>query len=315
MAASVAENEIVSARGRGALGVVRDLVSLTKPRITFIVLVTAAAGMRLAIDHALPQLPGLHRPTAATWAWCMVGTALVVGAANALNMYGERDVDGLMSRTKRRPLPAGRLSPRLALAFGLLLSVLSLPALTFGVNAMTGLLGAIALVSYVLVYTPMKRVSTWALWVGAVPGAIPPLLGYTAVTGRLDVVGVALFAILFLWQIPHFLAISIFRAEEYARAGLQVVPMVKGQEATDRLVLGYTLLLVGSSLAPIAFGVGHAVYAGIAAVLGVAFVVLAQRGAATRASGPLARHRWARSVFAYSIVYLVVLLAVLVALG
>ena len=299
MAASVAENEIVSARGRGALGVVRDLVSLTKPRITFIVLVTAAAGMRLAIDHALPQLPGLHRPTAATWAWCMVGTALVVGAANALNMYGERDVDGLMSRTKRRPLPAGRLSPRLALAFGLLLSVLSLPALTFGVNAMTGLLGAIALVSYVLVYTPMKRVSTWALWVGAVPGAIPPLLGYTAVTGRLDVVGVALFAILFLWQIPHSLAIGIYRREEYEAAGLVVFPNEYGMEAARRQAVLYSLPLIAAPALLVRAGVGGALTLTVGGALGVWFVALALQGYLGRLDAP-----WARRLFFASLVYL-----------
>jgi protoheme IX farnesyltransferase len=242
----------------------------------------------------------------------MLGTALVVGAANALNMWWERDVDAQMSRTAKRPLPSGRLSANLALAFGLLLSVLSLPVLFLGVNTVTGILGAIALFSYVLVYTPMKKRSIRALWVGAIPGAIPPLLGWTAVTGRIDSAGLALFFILFVWQIPHFLAISIFRAQDYSAAGLKVVPVELGDRETNGMMLRYALALLAVTVWPWFAGVGSALYLALAMALGAAFVWLAAKS--YRREGQ-ARIKWARGVFAYSIVYLVVLLAVLVATG
>lgn len=289
------------APSRSALAVARDLVSLTKPRITVIVLVTAAAGMKLA---AKAPIAGM------LWLWTLLGTALVVGSANALNMWWERDVDGKMARTKDRPLPAGRLSANVALAFGLFLAVVSLPILFLGVNPMTGLLGAVALVSYVLLYTPMKRHSVRALWVGAIPGAIPPLLGWTAITGRMDAAGVALFSILFLWQIPHFLAISIFRAEDYARAGLKVVPVELGDRATNGMMVRYTVALLAVTIWPYLVGVGGKVYLAVALALGGIFLALAAR--AFRMAGDK-RIGWARGVFGYSILYLVILLAVLVA--
>src|SRR6516225_11424253 len=174
-------------RSRG-LPFARDLVALTKPRITSLVLATSAAGVCLAPGHGTPS----------TLALALVGTALIVGAANALNMWWERDVDAHMARTRNRPLPAGRLSPDSALAFGLALAVVSGPML-FVVNAATGLLGLIALVSYVAVYTPLKRHTHWALLVGAVPGAIPPLLGWSTVTGSIGMGGLVLFGVLFLW--------------------------------------------------------------------------------------------------------------------
>jgi heme o synthase len=294
-------DEARTATSRSTAAVARDLVSLTKPRITFIVLVTAAAGMKLAAHAPIPRM---------LWLWTLLGTALVVGSANTLNMWWERDVDGKMARTKDRPLPAGRLSPNAALIFGLLLAVVSLPILFFGVNPMTGLLGAIALVSYVLLYTPMKRHSVRALWVGAIPGAIPPLLGWTAITGRLDAAGIALFSILFIWQIPHFLAISIFRAEDYARAGLKVVPVELGDRATNGMMFRYTVALLAVTVWPFLAGVGGKIYLGVAVALGALFLALAAR--AFRIEGDK-RITWARSVFGYSIVYLVVLFAVLVA--
>jgi protoheme IX farnesyltransferase len=215
----------------------RDLVALTKPRITFIVLATWAAGYAMAPGHL-----GGWRVLAA-----MLGTTLVVGSANTLNMWWERDLDGLMARTRKRPLPSGRMAPGVALAFGLLLAAVSLPLL-FAVNAVTGLLGLVALVVYVAVYTPMKQKSTLALLVGAVPGAMPPLMGWTSVTGSIfsagdgslpaaaasygvQLGGVALFALLFLWQVPHFIAISFFRARDYAAAGMKIVPVERGEKA------------------------------------------------------------------------------------
>lgn len=284
--------------------IARDLVSLTKPRITLIVLLTAAPGMQLGSQAGHTHIPGM------LWLWTLLGLALIVGSANTLNMWWERDVDGKMTRTKNRPLPAGRLSPNVALVFGLLLAVVSLPILFLGVNPMTGLLGAIALVSYVLLYTPMKRHSIRALWVGAIPGAIPPLLGWTAVTGRIDMAGIALFSILFIWQIPHFLAISIFRADDYARAGLKVVPVELGDRATNSMMVRYTVALVALTVWPYAIGVGSRSYLAVALALGALFLGLAGKSFSV---APEKRIGWARRVFGFSIVYIVVLFAVLVA--
>ena len=289
-----------AARGRGAIDVARDLVALTKPRITLIVLVTAACGMKLA-----------HRTVhGATWLWTLLGTTLIVGAANALNMWLERDVDGRMSRTRNRPLPAGRLAPSTALWFGVALAVVSLPMLAVGVNALAAVLGVVALASYVLVYTPMKRVSILALWVGAIPGAIPPLLGWAAAKGRIDLAGVALFAILFVWQIPHFLAIAVFRADDYANAGLKVLPVERGERATNVAMLGWSIALAALGIAPLWLGLGGIVYAVVAFVLGVAFVAASAMG--FRKIGAR-RARWARGVFAFSIVWLVAIFTALVA--
>src|SRR4051812_29754215 len=192
----------------------RAYLELTKPRITALVVFTTATGLWLA--PARPALAAVLFP--------LVGTALIVAAANVLNMFLERDTDALMPRTMRRPLPSGRVSPRGALLFGLLLASLSVPLLTFGAGAIPAILASIALVSYVLVYTPMKRRTAASLLVGAVAGAIPPLIGWTAATGRIDLPGLLLFAVLFLWQVPHFLAITLLRRKEYARAGLIVQP-------------------------------------------------------------------------------------------
>jgi len=240
-------------------------------------------------------------------ALALAGTVLVVSAANALNMWWERDVDGLMARTKNRPLPAGRMSARAALIFGLLLGALAVPML-FAVNPLTGGLGLFALVCYVVAYTPMKRWSPLALQVGAVPGAIPPLLGWTSVTGRLDAGGLILFAILFLWQIPHFIAISIFRAEDYARAGLRVHAVAKGERSARATIGVYTAALVMITLLPVPFGLAGGKYLAAAAVLGGMFLTLAVHGAFTASILP-----WSRKVFGYSIVYLVVLLGAMLA--
>jgi protoheme IX farnesyltransferase len=283
-----------------ALGVVRDLVALTKPRITALVLFTEEVGGRLAAGQ---------RP-ARTHALALLGTALVVAAANTLNMWWEREADGKMERTRHRPLPAGRLSPDIALVFGVALAVLSTPML-FMVNLTTGLLGLVALASYVLVYTPLKRHTYAAVLVGAIPGAIPPLLGWSTVTGGIEIGGALLFAFLFFWQVPHFAAITIFRADDYARAGMQVVSVQRGERAARRMIAIWTVLLVASSLAFVGAGLAGRAYEIVATVLGVAFLALAFRGS-RRASLPDAK-RWARHVFAFSIPYLTVLLLVLLA--
>ncbi len=289
------------ARSRGALAVARDLLALTKPRITTLVLATDAAGATLAPGHVAGRALALS----------LAGTALIVGSANALNMWWERDIDARMTRTRKRPLPAGRLSPDVALGFGLALAVVSVPML-FMVNVATGLLGLAALLSYVAVYTPLKRHTHLALLVGAVPGAIPPLLGWATVTGTVGLGGWLLFGVLFLWQIPHFAAITIFRAEDYGRAGLQVVSVQHGERAARETIALYAVLLVAATMLFVPFGLAGRYYLGAATGLGAAFLALSLRG--LRVGPRFDTNRWAKRVFAFSVVYLpALLIALLVA--
>jgi protoheme IX farnesyltransferase len=281
-----------------AVGGIGDYVSLAKPRITALVAFTTASGLWLAPI----------RPRLSIVLLTLLGTVLAVASANVLNMYLERDTDALMSRTKHRPLPARRMDPQLALWFGLLLGALSLPLLSLAVGPRPGLLAAIALVSYVLLYTPMKRRSSAALLVGAVAGAMPPLIGWTAATGTLDLPGVLLFAVIFLWQVPHFLAITLFRREDYARAGLLVLPNEPdGERKARRNIVCYTVALVSVSLLFVPLGVARNLYFATALFAGALFVAHGLNGLRP-ATGP----RWARKEFALSLAYLTVLLGALV---
>lgn len=274
---------------------IRDVVSLAKPRITLMVLITTAGGLALA--------GGVDLRTAFL---TLVGTALVVGSANTLNCWIERDSDRLMTRTQNRPLPAGRLSPNVALAFGLILGGISIPLLALGVNHLTGMLAAIALVSYAGIYTPMKQKSPAALLVGSVPGALPPLIGWTAATGRLEWAGVALFGVLFFWQLPHFIAIAIFRQEEYTRAGIRVLPAVRGLRVAKVHAVVHSVLLLAVTLTLVPLRVAGWPYLVTALLLGTGMIVLAVRGFAADAG-----HRWARQLFAASLVYLPLLFTAL----
>ncbi len=273
----------------GAFGVVADLIALGKPRITFMVLVTTLGGFWLApgaLNHA-------------TLWFTLAGMTLVVAGANALNMYLERDVDALMERTRNRPLPRGRLAPEVALGFGIATSAIAVPLLTFAVNPLTGFLGALSLVLYVLVYTPMKRRSTAALLVGAVPGAMPPLMGWTAATGHLSPPGIALFLILFIWQLPHFIAISLHRADEYKAAGLKIVPVERGIAGAKQRIALYSALMLAVSLQVVRVGIGGPLYLAAALALGGGLVTLALYGLQRDAG-----RRWARWYFFYTLVYL-----------
>ncbi|WP_437878259.1 heme o synthase [Sorangium sp. So ce513] len=303
---------------RPLLKVAADLVSLTKPRVTRMVVATMLGGMWVASRYVRAMLAGeaavssaglpgeaaIERAAVPTTQLllALLGTVLVVSGANVLNMYIERDTDVLMERTRSRPLPARRLAPEVALWFGIALSAASIPLLFVWVNATTGALAALALLSYVLVYTPLKRRTTLALPIGAIPGAIPPLLGWTSVTGRIDVPGFLLFAVMFLWQIPHFLAIATFRREEYQRAGLKVLPVEKGDRTARLHMVGYLALLVLASVLFVPLGVGGPVYLGAAIVLGGAFFGLGAYGLRAGTG-----NRWARGVFVSSMVYLVLL--------
>jgi heme o synthase len=274
------------------------VVELTKPSLATLVMVTALAGAVVA-GGPLP----LGRMVVA-----LVATALVVGAANALNMVAEADADSVMARTRKRPLPSGRLSSEVALGFGVLSASVGLNVLGLAAGGLACGLALLAFASYVFVYTPLKRITPLALWVGALPGALPPLIGYAAAKGSLGAPGWWLFAILFLWQVPHFIAISIFRESDYRRAGMAVYSVAKGAQAAERGVRAYSVLLAVLALLPAAFGVVRLGYLAAVAPASVAFAVLAllgPRGAT--------RERWARRVFFASMPYLIVVCSAFVA--
>jgi protoheme IX farnesyltransferase len=279
----------VNARALSLSTIASDLASLTKPRLSSLVLITTAGGMWLA--------PGALSPARAIAT--LLAIAGTVGAANAFNCYIERDVDRLMARTRNRPLPAGRMEPQVALWFGISLVAISLPTLAFEANPLTALLGFVALSSYVWIYTPLKARSYTAMLVGAVPGALPPLMGWTAVTGRIQWPGVLLFAILFFWQIPHFIAIALFLKDEYRAAGLKSLPVERGEQVSRAQLLGYVLALCLVALLPPLTGMAGWLYGAVALALNAVFLTFAFQGFIGRLGNP-----WARKVFRFSLVYL-----------
>jgi protoheme IX farnesyltransferase len=274
----------------------RDVLSLTKPRLSGLVLFTTAGGMWLS------------KAPLSWWQWlvAMLGTAGTVASANAFNCYLERESDRYMARTAVRPLPQQRLEPTVALVFAGGLALISLPVLFIFVNPLTGLLGLLALASYVLVYTPMKKRTRWAMVVGAIPGALPPLMGWTAASGRVETPGLVLFGILFLWQLPHFLAIALFRKAEYRAAGLTSVPLEKGDAAARLQAVLYLAALVPVSLLPVAVGVAGPLYFAVALVLGLGFSWVAVEGWRKELGDA-----WARKLFGASLLYLTGLFAAL----
>ncbi len=276
-----------------------DLAELTKPRVAVLVLFTVAAGAVLAAPGAVDWAILSH----VVW-----GTALVAAGACALNQYLERDSDALMARTENRPLPAGRLHPLAVLVFGSALGVVGLASLAVTVRQPVAVAVAlVTLLSYVLVYTPLKRLTWLNTLVGAVPGALPPLIGWTAVRGTFDLEGLVLFLILFLWQLPHFYAIAWIYRKEYARAGLVMLPVVdRDGRRTARHMVGTCLLLVAASLLPIAVAGLGPLYGAGAAALGLGFLATTLGFARSPSAGR------ARLVLRASLIYLPVLLALLV---
>ena len=275
-----------------------DFVLLTKPRITFLVLVTTAVGYALGVGTSFQ--PGV-------FVALLVGTALVSGGASALNQWAERDADALMLRTRSRPLPAGRLVPSDAFAFGIAISFVGLVLLASAVNALTALLAAASLASYVLAYTPLKRITPLCTLVGAIPGAIPPMMGWVAATGSLGRVAWALFAVLFLWQLPHFLAIAWIYRDDYARGGFPMLPVTDpGGDSTARQSVSYASALVPVTLLAGAFAGAGPIYLWSALGLGVLFVGCAVAFAVRRST------RSARWLFLVSVLYLPAVLGLMV---
>ncbi len=276
-----------------------DFVALTKPRLNLLVLITTLGGLYLGAPDGVAAALVFHT---------LVGTALVAGGAAALNQVWERDTDGLMRRTRLRPVPDGRLQASEGAAFGLLLSSAGLLQLSAGVNLASTLVAAATLASYILLYTPLKRRTWLSTLIGAIPGALPPVIGWAAATGGVDVAGLTLFGIVFFWQIPHFLAIAWLYREDYARAGLPLLPVVEPDgRSTGRQALLYAVALVPMSVAPALAGLAGTPYVVVALTLGIALVALSARFARDRSTLS------ARRLFFASIVYLPLLWAMLVA--
>jgi heme o synthase len=281
---------------RGALA---DYAELTKPRITLMVMLTTMVGfvMGSAAHVDLPVLLVV-----------LVGTGLVAAGASAVNMVLERRTDALMLRTRNRPLPAGRLRPVDGVAWGFALTALGVLVLGWRAGTLATAVALATWLSYLLFYTPLKPVTSLSTVVGAFPGALPPVIGWAAARGSLDPGAFVLFAILFLWQIPHFLAIAWIYREDYARAGLPMLPVLDPEgKVTGRQAVANSLALLLVSLTPRAAGMAGNVYLAGAVVLGLGFTTVAFRAAVER-SAPAARR-----LFLASIVYLALLCALLIA--
>jgi protoheme IX farnesyltransferase len=274
-----------------------DWLELTKPRITMMVVFTALVGF----VAASPASPWNGLLTAA-----LVGTGLVAGGASVLNMVMERDTDALMRRTRTRPIPAGRIRPAEARWFGVLLTLSGLALLASLCGALSALVAFSTWASYLFLYTPLKRRTHLSTIVGAVPGALPPVIGWAAASGRLEPGAFILFAIVFLWQIPHFLAIAWLYREDYERGGFPMLPVIDREgRITGRQAVLHSVALVVVSLAPVAAGLGDALYLAGAVVLGIALTLAALQLARARNVAA------ARTLFVASVLYLPALTSLL----
>lgn len=277
----------------------RDFVTLTKPRLNTLVLVTSVATYYLGGGVHWPWLRLVHM---------IVGTALVAGGASALNQYFERDTDRLMRRTRQRPLPDARMHPEDARWFGIGLSAVGITQLSLAVNPLTALVAAATLVSYVLLYTPLKTRTSLSTIVGAIPGALPAVIGWTAATNTLSIEAWVLFGIVFLWQMPHFLAIAWLFRDDYANAGIPLLPVIQpdGRTTAHQAVL-YAAGLIPVSFLPTAVGLATVYYLVGALALGAILIVLSLEFATTRSEAA------ARRLFFGTIIYLPLLWAALLA--
>jgi heme o synthase len=276
--------------------VVADYVTLTKPRVQLLLLLTTVTTMYVAGDPSL----GLVALT-------VIGGSLSAGGAAAVNHYWDRDIDAQMARTATRPVPSGRVRPGAALAYGLALEALSFALLAAAVNVLAAVLALAGFLGYVLVYTIwLKRTTPQNIVIGGAAGAVPPLVGWAAVTGGLDPAALYLFAIVFYWTPPHFWALSLLMKDDYARVGVPMMPVVHGETETRRQIVLYTGLLGVLTLLPVVFGFFGAIYALVAAALGTVYLVLAVRlqRRADRAS--------ALRAYLYSLLYLALLFGAMV---
>jgi protoheme IX farnesyltransferase len=273
-------------------------LELTKPRITFLIVLTSAAGFGLA---ARGKVDYLHL------AGAMLGIAILSSGIATLNQYMERDLDGLMRRTADRPLPSGKLLPWEALLFGVGLTVSAEIYLAVLVNPLSALLGLTVIAGYLFGYTPLKTKTSFSTLVGAFPGAVPPLIGWTAARGELSLEAWVLFAILFLWQFPHFLAIALMYREDYSRAGILMLPVVEPDgRVTGQQIVVYTLMLLPVSLLPTLLGISGRIYFGGAIILGLLFLYHSVCAAFSKS------RRQARRLLLASVLYLPLLFSLMV---
>jgi heme o synthase len=276
----------------------RDYLELTKPRITLLILICTAVGYWFGCGASLHWTVLAH---------ALLGTALLASGTSALNQWYEVDSDAKMRRTRQRPLPAGRIKRRHGLAFGLLLSAAGFADLWYGTNLLAAALGLFTLLSYLLLYTPLKQRSPACTTVGAIPGAMPPLIGYAAAGHGIDAGALALFLILFVWQFPHFDAIAWMYRDDYARGGIRMLPVIEPDgESTARRIVVCSLLLIPISLVPLFLGMTGVLYAAVAIAAGLGVLYFGARLGRTRT---LAR---ARALLLATVFYLPALLCVMV---
>ena len=297
MKAAIIESDQTEVRSSRS-GLIRDLVELVKARLTLLVLVTTAVGFYLGAEGPVNFAALLHT---------VFGTAAAAAGAAALNQWWEYNLDALMQRTRSRPVPAGRMRPRDAVILGSALSIFGVAYLAFVSNALSAALAAITIIIYIFAYTPLKRVSTFNTALGAVPGALPPMIGWAAARGTLNAGAWMLFAILFFWQLPHFFAIAWMYRDDYARAGFQMISSDDrtGERSASQSVFFCMLLFIVAGL-PAFLGIATVFYLLAELILGAVFVAVAMRFLKTRARAD------ARRLFITSIIYLPLLLGALV---
>jgi protoheme IX farnesyltransferase len=279
-----------------------DFVQLLKPRVMSLVVLSALAGMLLAPRHLHPVIGFAS----------LLAIAMGAGAAGALNMWYDADIDAVMIRTRGRPIPSGRIDRDVALGFGLLLAAFSIVTLGLVANWLAAALLAFTIFFYIVIYSMwLKRATPQNIVIGGAAGALPPIVAYAAVTGSVSIASIVLFAIIFMWTPPHFWALALIKSGDYARAGIPMMPNVKGADHTRLEILIYSIVLAPLGMLPFALGFASVLYGMLAAVLGALFLVLAFRVYRQRQGE--AAETAAKQLFAFSILYLFLLLAVIVA--
>jgi protoheme IX farnesyltransferase len=290
-------SEAAGADAQAAGARVADFIELLKPRVMSLVVFSGFAGLMVA--------PGDLHPVLATVAVLCI--AVGAGASGAINMWYDRDIDAIMQRTRKRPIPAGRVDPQEAVSFGIVLAIGAVTLMALAVNWLAAGLLALTIAFYVFVYTMwLKRRTPQNIVIGGAAGAFPPMIGWAAVTGQISLASIALFLLIFMWTPPHFWALALYRTGDYAKAGVPMLPVVAGARATKAQMLVYTVLLFPLALAPWALGLTGAVYAAAAVLLGLLFILAAVR--VWFDSG----ERAARQMFAFSILYLFLLFTLLI---
>jgi len=297
---ALSETSFASSLPQGGRGTARDYLELLKPRVMSLVLFTALVGLAVAPGHINPVIAFA----------ALLCIAVGAGAAGALNMWYDADIDAKMSRTLSRPIPSGRITPGEALGFGSTLAAGSVLTMGVLVNWQSAALLAFTIFFYIFIYTMgLKRRTQQNIVIGGAAGAFPPMIGWAAVTGTVSIESIVLFLIIFMWTPPHFWALALYRSGDYEKAGVPMMPVVSGERETRRQIVLYSLLLVPVTLLPGFLDFAGALYTGSAALLGLVFLVLAFRLGLTP-EGP-SQERVAKHLFAYSILYLFLIFTML----